>query len=114
MTESDCAEFIKVLKNWQVEESKAISSVLTRIGQVKTFPKTQLEPVYKTLTKFHKQIIKAPEEEVDPDWFDYAIKTRPKLQKMIEASKTAKQAVEKRPVENIDYPESLISGRGPM
>lgn len=40
MTESDCAEFIKVLKNWQVEESKAISSVLTRIGQVKTFPKT--------------------------------------------------------------------------
>ncbi len=66
---SDCVEFIKVLKNWQLEATRVITSVLQRMNDAKVIDPKGLQVISKRLNIFHKEIIKAPEGEVDPKWY---------------------------------------------
>jgi aminoglycoside phosphotransferase family enzyme len=85
---SDCDDFMKVLKGWREEDSKAILQVLTRITQIKTFTNHELDDILKVVVDFHKEIGKADEGEVDPKWFELTINLKKKLKKMQETQKS--------------------------
>lgn len=106
---SDIEDYTRKLKNWESESHfKVITDILIRIQKLKAEEGLEnLNAVMDTLSHFHKQANKAPQDKVDENWFKEVIKSKNHIKALIENIKKSQIKLPKLIKSNsqIDYPE---------
>lgn len=94
-----------LLKEWRQEDRQTVSLALQALTPLKDTPLDELELIAARLGDFHKEIVRAKEEEVDAKWFELVIGLKKKVRAQQEAQEKAKKSkVEKKPPAVIHYP----------
>jgi hypothetical protein len=104
-----------LLKEWRSEASKSVTQALEQLPLLKNAPQEELDLIAARLADFHKDIVKAKEDEIDTKWFELVIALKKKVKLLQEAhqEKARKAKLEKKPTTFVHYPENLLRNYKP-
>jgi DNA-directed RNA polymerase subunit M/transcription elongation factor TFIIS len=103
-----------LLKEWRQEDRKTVALALQALTPLKDNSPDELALIAARLADFHKEIVRAKEEEVDAKWFELVIGLKKKVRAQQEAQEKARKSkVEKKPPPIIHYPEALLRSQRP-
>ncbi len=103
-----------LLKEWRQEDKKTVALALQALNPLKDNSLDELALIAARLSDFHKEILRAKEEEVDAKWFELVIPLKKKVKAHQEAlEKARKLKIEKKPTSIIHYPDALIRNQRP-